>query len=134
MPDEVQILLSNCEGLLYGLLKPIVTVAVHTGMRKGEILSLERDRVNFEQGMITVLETKNGERRDIPMDETVKSTLRSIEQNGNLVFPHRSGRKIDHVKVHLAFHEALKLSGITDFRFHDLRHTFCLEPHHERRG
>ena len=57
MPDEFQMLLSNCEDFLR--LKPIVTIAVHTGMRKGEILSLKWPQVNFEQGIITVLDTKN---------------------------------------------------------------------------
>ena len=51
MPDEVQKLLSNCADYL----KPIVTVAVHTGMRKGELLGLKWDQVNFEQGIITLL-------------------------------------------------------------------------------
>jgi integrase len=41
MPNEVQFLLSNCDGLLRGLLRPLVTVAVHTGARKGELQSLQ---------------------------------------------------------------------------------------------
>jgi len=125
MPDEIQRLLSNCGDLLEGLLKPIVTVAVHTGMRKGEILSLQWAQVNFEQGIISLFDTKNHERRDIPMNETVKATLRAVERKGDLVFPNRSGRQIDGVPLYFAFHEALAKSGITDFRFHDLRHTFA---------
>jgi integrase len=102
-----------------------VTVAVHTGMRKGEILGLEWDRVNFEQGIISLFDTKNHERRDIPMDETVKTTLRAVDRRGDLIFFNRNGKKIEYVKIHLVFREALKKSGITDFRFHDLRHTFA---------
>ena len=125
MPDEVQRLLSNCGDFLDGLLKPIVTVAVHTGMRKGEILSLQWPQVNFEQGIISIFDTKNHERRDIPMDETAKVTLQAVERKGDLVFSNRNGKQIGHAQIHLAFHEALKKSGITDFRFHDLRHTFA---------
>ncbi len=125
MPEEVQMLLSNCEDLLEGLLKPIVTVAVHTGMRKGEILGLQWPQVNFEQGIISLFDTKNHDRRDIPMNETVKATLRGIEHKGDLVFPYKTGKQIDGVPLYFAFHEALAKSGITDFRVHDLRHTFA---------
>lgn len=51
MPDEIQKLLENCTDYL----KPIVTVAVHTGLRKSELLGLQWDRINFEQGIITLL-------------------------------------------------------------------------------
>ena len=64
-PPEVQTLLANCEDFL----KPIVTVAVHTGMSKGEVLGLKWDRVDFEQEIISIFDTKNHERRDTPMDE-----------------------------------------------------------------
>ena len=125
MPDEIQKLISNCGDLLDGYLKPIVTIAVHTGMRKGELLGLKWEQVNFEQGFITLLDTKNHERRDIPMNETVKAVLRAMERKGDLVFPNRNGRQIDGVPLYFAFHEALTGSGITDFRVHDLRHSFA---------
>ncbi len=115
MPDEVQNLLSNCKDDL----RPIVTLAVHTGMRKGEILSLTWPQVNLEQGIITILDTKNNERKDIPMDETVKALLKGVKRRGDLVFPSHPA------KIHSAFCRAVKTSGIDDFRFHDLRHTFA---------
>lgn len=121
MPDEVRILLSNCVGFL----KPIIMVAVHTGMRKGEILGLKWPQVNFEQGIISVLDSKNHERRDIPMDETVRSTLKGLDAGGEFVFHNRNGNQIDGASLYNAFYEALDKSRITDFRFHDLRHTFA---------
>jgi integrase len=119
MPDQVQIFLSNCEDFL----KPIVTLAVHTGMRKGELLGLRWDQVNFGQGFITLLDTKNHERRDIPMNETVKTTLRAMDRQDEYVFSGFYGRRFDRIKR--SFHDALKKSVIEDFRFHDLRHTFA---------
>jgi integrase len=86
-------------------------------MRKSEILNLTWDRVNFEQGIITLLDTKNKERRDVPMNETVRATLEAMGRKGPLVFP--SG------DMRTAFRTALKKAGIEDFRFHDLRHTFA---------
>ena len=53
-------------------------------MRKSQILSLQWPQINFEQGIITLSDTKNHERRDIPMDETVKATLQGIDRTGNL--------------------------------------------------
>ena len=119
MPDDVQKLLSNCADHL----KPIVTVAVHTGMRKGELLSLNWDQVNFEQGIISLLDTKNHERRDIPINETVKATLTGLERKGSYVFSAEDGGSFGDVRR--SFETALRRSGIQDFRFHDLRHTFA---------
>lgn len=125
MPDEINILLSNCDGGLRGLLRPLATVALHTGARKGELQGLKWENVNFDLGIISLLDTKNGERRDIPMNETVLATLKGLVQKGELVFPNSNGVKIDNTQIHLAFHEALKKSKIEDFHFHDLRHTFA---------
>lgn len=118
-PEEIQNLLSSCPDHL----RPLITVAVHTGMRKGELLDLMWDQVNFEQGFITLLDTKNHERRDIPMNETVKTTLRAMDRQDEYVFSGFYGRRFDRIKR--SFHDALKKSVIEDFRFHDLRHTFA---------
>lgn len=121
MPDEIRILLSNCAEHI----RPIVMVAVHTGMRKGEVLSLRRDQVNFEQGIITLTDTKNSERRDIPMNETVKVTLRAIDGEDPFFFASTKKKGKPFVWIEMSFHQALKKSGIEDFKFHDLRHTFA---------
>jgi len=123
--DEIQILLSNCDGLLRGLLKPLVTVACHTGARKGELQNLKWPEVNFELGFISLLDTKNGERREIPMNETVKATLKVMKRMSEFVFPNRNGKRIDDAQIQITFTEAVKRSGIEDFHFHDLRHTFA---------
>jgi integrase len=125
MPDEIQKLLSNCDGLVRGLLKPLVTVALHTGARKGELQNLQWPQVDFDLGIISLLDTKNGERRDIPMNETVKSTLGGLERKGEFVFCNRNGKRIDDAQIQIAFQEAIRRSGIEDFHFHDLRHTFA---------
>ena len=125
MADEIQTLLSNCDGLLRGLLKPLVTVALHTGARKGELQSLQWPQVDFELGIISLLDTKNGERRDIPMNETVKATLKAMERTTEFVFPNRNGKRIDDAQVQISFCKAIERSGIEDFHFHDLRHTFA---------
>ncbi len=121
MPDEIQILLSNCADHL----RPIVVVAANTGMRKSEILNLEWDRVNLDQGIITLLDTKNHERRDIPMNRRVKEVLTEMEKrkDGPHVFCNGDGGTFANVRR--SFDTAVRRSGIRDFRFHDLRHTFA---------
>lgn len=121
MPDEVQNLLSNCSDYI----KPLVTVSVHTGLRKGELLALQWPQINFEQGIIAVLDTKNHERRDIPMNETVKEILRSTEKKGDFVFCDQGGCNWEILKIHRAFREAVEASKIDDFRWHDIRHCFA---------
>lgn len=120
MPEELQRLVSNCSEHL----RPIVIVLAHTGMRKGEALSLRWDQVDFEKGIITLTDTKNNECRHVPMDETVKAILRGMERRGEYLFPGlKPGKPL--VWVELSFHNALKESGIEDFKLHDLRHTFA---------
>lgn len=60
-------------------------------MRKDEVLGLRRDQANFEHGIISLFDTKNGERRDIPMNETVKATLRGIENESPYFFYNEEG-------------------------------------------
>ncbi len=69
--DECINLISACEHHL----KPIVLMALHTGMRKGEILKLKWDQVDLTHGFILLENTKNGERREIPINPILKRTL-----------------------------------------------------------
>jgi integrase len=118
MPDEVHRLLSNCADYL----KPIVIAAVHTGVRKGEILGLKWEQVDFHHRIISLFDTKNHEGRDIPMDETVKVLLTGMEKKNTHVFL-KEGQPLKFVDV--SFKTAVRKSGIEDFHFHDLRHTFA---------
>ncbi len=120
MPDEVQRLISNCSAHL----KPIVIVAIHTGMRKSEFLNLRWNQIDLEKGIITLTDTKNDQRRYVPLDETVKSTLSGMERKGEFVFRgKKDGRPL--VWIELSFHNAVEKSGIEDFKIHDMRHTFA---------
>ena len=104
-------------------LKPIVEMAYITAMRKGEILGLTWDRVDFQNGII-ILEaenTKTQEKREIPIDESLKDLLRGIPKN--IACPHvftYRGRKIRGARN--GFDTACEKAGLKDFHFHDLRH------------
>ena len=123
--DEIGRLLAACrsEDVRKSHLYPIVLLALHTGMRKGEILNLTWDRVDLANGVIIVTGTKSGENRVIPMTRTLRNVLSKLPRQKGCphVFHNRAGEKF--YKIDRAFKHALAVAGIADFRFHDLRHT-----------
>jgi integrase len=70
--EECQELANNCEPHL----KPIIITALNTGMRKGEILNLKWEQVDLKHGFILLDITKNGERREIPINSTLSALLK----------------------------------------------------------
>jgi len=102
-------------------LRSMILVALYTGMRRGEILSLKWSSVHLKRMLLTVERSKNGEKRSIPMSKTLMSLLTKpkVIAISNSVFPHSVGAVKD------AFPRAREKAGIKDFRFHDLRHTFA---------
>ncbi len=104
-------------------LRPIVNFALYTGMRKGEILNLKWEDLDFGQKIIFVKNTKNGEMREIPMAEAVFNELKSWPHRTTYVFCDSDGTRITSIKG--AYSSAVKRAGISDFTFHDLRHTFA---------
>ena len=104
------------------LVRQIVTLALHTGMRRGEIFNLKWFDVDFTRGFIQVRESKSNKKRLVPMNSTVNSLLGGLKRKSEYVFPSpRTGAKLDNIKK--SFHRAVEKARIEDFRFHDLRHT-----------
>lgn len=119
--EECQALVEACAPHL----KPIVITALNTGMRLGEILGLKLEQVDLKHGFILLHRTKNNERREIPINPTLRGTLEAIPHGpeSEYVFTDRNGRP--YKSVNNSFPSACKRVGIQDFRFHDLRHTFA---------
>ncbi len=102
--------------------KNIVTVALHTGMRRGEIFNLKWFDVDFTRGLIQIQKSKTNRKRIVPINKTVKSMLENLKRKSEYVFPSpKTGGKLTEIKR--SFGRAVKTAGISDFRFHDLRHT-----------
>jgi integrase len=106
-------------------LRPIIILALNTGMRRGEILNLEWWQIDFNTNRLIVTKTKSGKPRHIPMNQKVRDTLLALQETkqGKYVFESKKkpGHPIQEPKK--AFRAALKDAGIENFRFHDLRHT-----------
>jgi integrase len=116
MPAEVQTLICNCADNI----KTVVIIALNTGMRRSELLCLRWEQVDFARGIITVLDSKNSDRRDIPMNKTVKDALGVIERKGTHVFD-----GITPAIIKYGFNNARIKAGRPDIRFHDLRALLC---------
>lgn len=123
MPEEVQRLLDACSGHL----RPIVLTALHTGMRKGEVFGLCLGiNVDLQANRITLTKTKNDEVRHLPINDTLHGVLAGAAAGkapGDPLFTNSNGVQLKTVRT--AFMSACEAAGITDFHFHDLRHTFA---------
>lgn len=122
--DEEARLLGACSPNL----RPLVIAALHTGFRRGELLSLRWCDVDFENGLVTVEAgyTKNGERRSVPLSRTLRTILehhRQEQAETEHVFHTRRGSR--YVSAATTFKKSVERAGLTNFRFHDLRHTFA---------
>jgi len=106
-------------------LKPIVIVALNTGMRKEEILNLKWKDLDFRNKIIYILDTKNNERQEIPINDIVYRALLALREKSESpwVFSKKNGERYGNIRK--AFEGAKKRARIVDFRFHDLRHTFA---------
>jgi integrase len=122
--DERAALLKACQESENSILYPLVVVAIATGARRGELVGLCWENVDFERSRMTFHETKNGERRTIPIVGHALVVLKRLSKvrkiNTDLVFPDRLGN--EHT-LRVAFYKAMDAAELTDFRFHDLRHT-----------
>ena len=118
-PEEYQRLLANSS--LH--LRPIIQLAYLTGMRRGEIIGLLWDQVDFKNKMIVLKadDTKTQEKREVPLDNELVSILQRIPRVIGCpnVFTYK-GKPVDSCRT--AFYDARRRAGIGDFRFHDLRH------------
>jgi len=102
-------------------LRPIVLMALCTGMRKDEILGLKWDWVKLEHRIILLPDSKTHEARMVPINKTLAAMLEAMPSREGYVFG--NGKRYENVRK--SFLSACKAAGITNFRFHDLRHCFA---------
>lgn len=118
-PDEETRLLDACTKSVNNSLLSIMTVALETGLRKGELLGLTWDRVDMSRGVIRLEVTKSGKRREVPMRQAVYDML------AGLPAPH-AGRVWPAGNFRTSFQNAVKAAKLdTPFKFHDCRHSFA---------
>ncbi len=106
-------------------LRPVVEMALLTGMRRGEMLSLTWEQIR--NGFIYLTETKSGKARQIPINDRLAEVHKEVRRENQLkssyVFCDSQERRF--LEVKRSFASACRKAGIEAFRFHDLRHTFA---------
>ena len=113
---------------LNGRLADIVRLVLNTGLRQDEALSLTLANVDLFRKTITI-KGKGDKIRTIPLNsvalDVLKSRMKTRHIKSELVFPSANGTKIMRQRLVRAFSKAVRDSGLQDFHFHDLRHTFA---------
>jgi integrase len=117
-PGEEEALLAACAESSATYLHSLVVLAIETGMRFGELVSITWDNVDLTARTIHLPDTKNGHPRTVPLSTRALEALNSLSSSdGMKVFAQHRGT------IRAAFGAALKRSGVSsDLRFHDLRH------------
>lgn len=109
-------------------------IALHTGLRKGDIRTLKLSHLDFQTGLIRKeIEKKTRSKAiTIPMTSRLKNELQayikkqgSVSINGYLFPSPRDKTKPMHQNANIGFQAAAKEAGLNDLHFHDLRHTFA---------
>ena len=129
--NEERKLIKACNQHSNPMLGWIVRVALHTGMRTGEIKSLTRDQVKLSRRVVLLSDTKNGSARMVPLNkEATVAFAEALEHpvkkevKTDLLFwgePGRDGKRRPY-EFQPAWQRARKSAGIVGLRFHDLRH------------
>ncbi|MDB2613613.1 site-specific integrase [Chlamydiales bacterium] len=125
--DEFESLMISCEKSRNPYLKTIVVLALSTGMRRGEILGLDWEDIDFEQALVYIKDPKNGRPRYACLELEALGPLHDLflGRNPSIPFVFPSKKRFGKICIRKAFDEALKRAVIKGFRFHDLRHTFA---------
>lgn len=123
--EELLRLIKACSESANKLLLPLFLLAVATGVRRSEALRLRWTDIDPDRKTAYIAKSKNGEPRTVPLDGPVWeaiSILRSNRQaDSDLLFPGKN--PIKPMDFRTAWDYALKRAGVTNFRWHDNRHT-----------
>ena len=117
----INLILGDCPQYL----RDMVFLALHTGMREGEVMGLKWSCVDFKAREIRVEHTKSGKYRHVPMDSAAATMLSSLICHKNVYVFVNPLTKKPYINIFKAFNIARKKAELGSVRFHDLRHTFA---------
>lgn len=118
--DEEERLLDACGTSRNIALKDIVVLAIETAMRLGELLSLRWSEIDLQKRVARLIETKNGDSRNVPLStraiEALRHRPRSISDD-RVFYEWKNNWSFENL-----WRRTVKRANIEDLRFHDLRH------------
>ena len=128
--EERARLLKACKESSNPYLYTVVVIALSTGMRQGEIMGLTWGDVDLQKGRAILHETKNGERRAVALAGHALELLKDLGKvrriDSKLLFPAKEiapQKPQKPMDLRTPWENALKKAEISDFKFHDLRHS-----------
>ncbi|MBK0031749.1 site-specific integrase [Erwinia sp. S43] len=120
--NEARSLIDNLE---HEWMKQLCSFALLTGARLREMLSLTWKNVDLSRrvAVVTADRAKSGRARPLPLNDEAVALIRKISRKKEFLFSSDGTMQGDFNRTD--FKRSLSLSGIVDFRFHDLRHTWA---------
>lgn len=115
--NEEQLLLAAADKGRVPYLRPLIELAVETGMRRGELLSLRWEHVDLDRRVAHLPLTKNGSSRDVPLSTRAVDTLRRLRTGESATVFSTAPNA-----VRLAWERLRRRVGLEDLHLHDLRH------------
>ena len=111
-------------------LREAIELSAHTGLRRGNLLGLRWEWVDWLNRVIRVPRCKSGKPHAVPLNAMAYATLERLwtsRSESPFVFAHTKGKNAGNAMLDLkkGFRAALKEAAIEDFRWHDIRHTFA---------
>ena len=124
-PDELARLLQAIDESPNWMAAGLLRLAMFTGMRRGELLALKWESIDFERGFVRIVDPKGGKDASIPLNATARRVLEELPRsNSEFLFPGRNGHAYDLTKPISAIKKAAGLPA--EFRpCHGLRHFFA---------
>jgi integrase len=121
--EELSRLAEECKKSQNSDLYLIFLIALTTGARKSEILGLKGKNIDLENHLFLLLDTKNGDNRTLPISDQIFEMIKARAINrDSFLFPSQKDPN-QPTCIRSAWEAAVKRAGLSDFRFHDVRHT-----------
>ena len=123
-PEEAQRLVNALAHLPY--MQHLVIFSLATGLRQANVLNLKWEQIDLKRQVAWIYpdQAKAGRAIGVPLNRTAMQVLMDRPRVSDYVFTHSQGARVKSISSRV-WREALEKAGITDFRWHDLRHTWA---------
>lgn len=108
-------------------LKEMISLGLYAGLRRGEILALCWEHINWKDGFLVIVKTKSNKYRTVPMHQALAATLaayrKQVGQSQGLVFQTRTGNPFMETNMGRVMRNLAQAAGLERIGWNVLRHT-----------